>query len=290
MSSRRLLRRALAGASLSFAVTVLASCGSSEFRSSWRTREITPDGRADDWGELTTIKSLKSDVGVVNDDSTLYAVVVIRDPELERHIVASGLDVWLDGTGGKTKRFGIRFPFQFQRGAGGHPGEGKRGQGEGQRQPAEGGSREGQDAGDWAARVHPGPIEILGDSTVDPVPLDAASGVRGAIAFTPARSLVCEIAVPLHRDPEHPQAIDVSREGVIGVGLEAPARQRPQGGPPGTGGGGWGHHGGWGGGGGHGGFGGMGGHGGYGGMGHPPGGALEDWSAWGRVQLAHPQG
>jgi hypothetical protein len=250
-----------------------AGCGSVEVGSSWRRMDILVDGKPGDWGnDLEFVKDLHADLGVVNDDSTLYVCFILRDEDVGRRIALSGLNLWFDPKGGDEKHFGIRFPL-------GHevaPKEPRDREGDDRRRDSEG--------GEWEPRLRDDVVEILGDRTAGPMPVDELPGVRVAVARSASRALVYELALPLQRSAGHPYAIGARPGAVLGVTLDVPAFHRPEprveapgeGGERGRGSGGWR------------GRGGRSGPRGPGSMGGRGGGGLEAWQARARLKLALP--
>jgi len=89
---------------------LLAGCGSVSLQSSYRDHEITIDGSYDDWSEIEYVEKLGLSIGVANDDEYVYAIIVVRDNELQRRIFRNGMMLWFDPSGGQTQNLGIHYP------------------------------------------------------------------------------------------------------------------------------------------------------------------------------------
>jgi hypothetical protein len=272
-------------------VVACCGCGEMKVQSIWRQSAIVPDGSAADWGsDLFYVENLHADFGVVNDDSTLYLCVILRDRRIERQLAASGMQVWFEPQGSHAAPTGVGFPLGNPVHAGGTP----RGsvQGEGMpagARPARGAGRgdEPPERGERRSSFRTDAVQILGESTLGPLPVNEVPGLRVAIDHSPSRAVIYELAMPLTRSVEHPYAIGAHPGDVVLVRFEIPAPSRPEGEMHGPGGPDDGSMGG-------GGVGGPGGHGGMGGPGGPgarsgrPGLASEPWQAKVAVTLALP--
>jgi hypothetical protein len=293
-------RRARWAAALGFAIAC-AGCGEVELASGWRQSGISPDGSAGDWAsQLTYVEKLDADFGVVNDDSTFYLCLILRDKRAARQLAAGGLEVWFEPEGHRESRIGVRFPLAAPPPPAGPNADSLSSGGRSHHHRREHGNAE---FAEGPPRFRTDAIEILGDSIRGPLALGEVPGIRVAIASSPSRSWVYELAIPLARGAGHPYAIGVRPGGVVDVRLEIPTSSRAQppgmqaggpegepgepgaGGPPGGDSDEPGGNPGGGGAGGHGGHGGMGGP---GGMGGRPDATSEPWQAKARVRLALP--
>lgn len=89
----------------------LAGCSQLELTSRPLDRDITIDGRHEDWQDaLTYLKDQNLSIGILNDDTDLYLCMVTSDMGLESRLVMQGLILWFDASGGKDRSFGIRYP------------------------------------------------------------------------------------------------------------------------------------------------------------------------------------
>ncbi len=96
-------------------IGVVAGCGTEELESTARDREITVDGDAADWqGILEFLEDANLSYGLTNDGQSMYIVLVVGDREVRRQIIMSGLYLWFDPSGEKSRSFGIRFPIGLQ--------------------------------------------------------------------------------------------------------------------------------------------------------------------------------
>lgn len=219
------------------------------------TREITVDGRSDDWvGVLSVVREGKAEEGFLNDQNVLYVCFATGDEFLRRQIADGGLTVWFDPKGGDAKTLGIRYPLaklRRQRPAG--PQGETPPQGEEVPPPAS-----GEPAGDEASvleilRSDSGAVQKLKISDAKDLEI-AASEESGLFVY--------ELKIALQSSANRPLALAATAGAKVGIGFEVPKSERrsgsgrPGGGMGGRGGGGMG--GGTGGGGRFGGGGGMG--------------------------------
>lgn len=86
-------------------------------KSTWRDREITVEGKSDEWQDCDQYydEDTRTLVGLLNDESHLYVLLSIHDRRIKKQVLGLGLTVWFDPEGGKEKTFGIRFPVGIPR-------------------------------------------------------------------------------------------------------------------------------------------------------------------------------
>lgn len=192
------------------------------------TRQITVDGRSDDWvGALSVISDGKAEEGFLNDQDVLYVCFATGDESLRRQIADGGLTVWIDPKGGDAKTLGIRYPLaKLSRGRptptqGETPPEGEPAQ-----PPAAGESSGGE------ASV----LEILrsGSSAAQKMKISDAKDLEIA-ASEESGLFVCELKIPLQSSPDRPLALAAAPGAKVGIGVEVPKSERSMGGgrPPG---------------------------------------------------------
>ncbi len=227
------------------------------------TRQITVDGRSDDWvGALSMIKDGKAEEGFLNDQDVLYVCFTTGDESLRRQISEGGLTVWVDPKGGDTKTLGIHYPLGKPRRQLPAPPQGETPpQGEPAQPPAA-----GEPSGDESSSLEilrSGGGEAQKTKISDVKDLEIAASEESGL-------FVYELKIPLQSSPGRPLALAAAPGAKVGIGFEVPKSERSPGGgrpPGGMGGRGGEPGGGMGGGMGRGGFGGGGGH-----MGHGTGG------------------
>lgn len=74
-------------------------------------QEIVIDGSEAEWiNMLQPVTEENLALGIVNDDENLYISLVTADLQVRSKIMALGMTLWLDPTGGTDKTMGIRFP------------------------------------------------------------------------------------------------------------------------------------------------------------------------------------
>lgn len=103
------MRRAVARMTVCWGLVLSAAgCGRLEMDSSWRTREITIDGRDGEWqGAPAYVAKEKATVSLLNDDEFLYLRLASADRATQAQVMRFGFTVWFDLSGGKQKTFGI---------------------------------------------------------------------------------------------------------------------------------------------------------------------------------------
>lgn len=199
----------------------LAGCGSMEYAGTWRSRDITIDGRQTEWENLLTrLEDQPIMFGVVNDSNFLYLILQTSDRPTMRQLMFRGLTVWFDRTGGDEKRFGIHYPLGIQ--------------GMEMRMPPR--DREAEPNRDenpfMRMPVDTTEIEILG-------PMENERHRMSVIELREIRAkfqivegtFIYELQIPLADIGADPYAIGTSPGGIIGVGLETGERmERPAGG------------------------------------------------------------
>ncbi|MBN1212687.1 MAG: hypothetical protein JXA92_08930 [candidate division Zixibacteria bacterium] len=77
----------------------------------WNAVGVTVDGRFDDWNNMPTtfFKDQNVSLGLANDSVNLYIIFRFTDQQWARIIRMSGISVWVDSEGKKSKDFGIKF-------------------------------------------------------------------------------------------------------------------------------------------------------------------------------------
>ncbi len=190
------------------ALSVAAGCGSMEFPSHWRNREIIVDGNNAEWQDSLTylLEDKQSSIGFLNDGRYLYVCLISVNRDLQRQAARPGLTVWFDREGGDDKKFGVHYPVAL-----GRMGE------EGQ---------EGEDQASEFRNENPpegaNELEIVGPGENDRRRM--TMGEAGGIEVRSRRTsnvLVYEMKVPLSDEGAHPFAIGTKPGSLIGVGIEA---------------------------------------------------------------------
>src|SRR5262249_54676025 len=79
--------------------------------SHWRTSDIVIDGTATDWpGPLVAFNDQPGSIAAANDGEFLYVVLATSEQSARMQIMRQGLVLWIDGSGGDKKHFGIKYP------------------------------------------------------------------------------------------------------------------------------------------------------------------------------------
>lgn len=200
----------------------LAGCETIELKSNWRDREITIDGINSEWkNTLIYIEKAEVLVGLLNDETFLYACVLAESPFLRAQIMRQGFTMWFDPAGENKKAFGIRFPIgreeKFKKETIGEEREPFLGE------PPMGEEEPDQEKMEEIYKKSLTELEILGPGKNDSkrMPVADAKGVE--ISLVPSSGmLVYELKVPLVQSDQHPYAIGAQPGKIIGVMLESP--------------------------------------------------------------------
>ena len=203
----------------------------------WRDGAITIDGSPSEWpAGLTPFNDQPVSIAAVNDGDSLYIVLTASERAVRTQILRQGLIVWFDPGGKDKKHFGLKFPI----GAGLDP-EGYHGRGghRGERPPDS--SSSGTSGSDSAQGEHHGPpsdsdleppnrLEVLGASKDDARSFTADQAPGIAVKVGQAEGLLTyELKVPLVSNDAHPYAVGAPAGKLIGVGLEMPKLEMPEG-------------------------------------------------------------
>jgi len=199
-------------ATIGVAALTSVGCGDVELRSYYRDAAVTVDGNFDDWkGKLEFVEKANMSVGVQNDDTDLYVILVIGDRETQRSIMMSGMFLWFDAAGARDKQFGIHYPLGIQ-----DPtslmGPGK---------PSSGGDPEElrkkfaeESLGEAELIAANGTVRMTRSVSNLPGITLATSNDRGAMVY--------EYRIPLAADVDSPYGVGTGAGSVVGVGLMTP--------------------------------------------------------------------
>lgn len=80
-------------------------------QSNWTDKPVTIDGLTSDWSDVKNheVKKYHIDYAFKNNIDSLYIIYTFKDPKFLSSISSSGMTVWLDNKGKKSKRYGIKF-------------------------------------------------------------------------------------------------------------------------------------------------------------------------------------
>jgi hypothetical protein len=197
--------------------------------SRWPDPPIAIDGSSAEWpGPLTRFNEQPLSMGAANDGEFLYLVVTASDRTTRFQILRRGLIVWFDAAGGDKKRFGIKFPI----GAGLTEEDlrGRRGRGEPPPDEREPPSKEGREQGPPDRTIEPpNRLEVyLSKDDARSFTADKAPGIEVKLGQAEG-VLTYELKVPIESGESHPYAINAKAGAAIGVGLEMPKLEMPEG-------------------------------------------------------------
>jgi hypothetical protein len=105
------LRLFAASAALVLGSAVAAGAGQAAVSSAWTDTAVVIDGLSKDWQgvPLTDWKKDGVSYALRNDGETLYALLVIKDPKFRSTIEATGVTLYFNAKGAKSKDYGILF-------------------------------------------------------------------------------------------------------------------------------------------------------------------------------------
>jgi hypothetical protein len=92
-------------------VTLILSCKSEPIESKWIDNNVVADGIRNEWDDITVNYFEDEDValGLCNDSANLCIIFSFRDIRWARAIRRSGLTLWFDQDGKKSKDFGVKY-------------------------------------------------------------------------------------------------------------------------------------------------------------------------------------
>lgn len=202
-------------------LVVVAGCsGPAALQSRWTETPVVVDGNADDWRELPLV-TLDSDVqvGVRNDDTSLYLVLISGRTDVIRSRFRGPLTVWFDPAGGEEKRFGVRFASLPPM-----PPDGRA-----QEMPMRERMRAEGAPDDMPGGARTATVTFLYDGSDEGATMSTVEARGVEVRLERAQDLlVYELRVPLRHSTVHPFGIDVGA-GPLGIGIETGsfARRRP---------------------------------------------------------------
>ena len=225
---------------LALCLAVVAGCSQApRLESSWRQFDIAVDGTDAEWPQTRYVLEtpVPVTVGVVNDATHLYLTVVTADRQLQRRVLISGIEVWLDPKGGTHKHVGLRLPgldraslspgdagqerpgpLGLAERAGGRRGSGARG-------PEVGEIPLERFAALFSAWQAQGELRLVDAEDDEGTPLHAAAADLQLCAHYDQGRLVLEARLPLNHSG-YPM-YTVERGGHLGVALRVPEQKQP---------------------------------------------------------------
>lgn len=209
-SPRVVLFGLLAGCGALAPATVSTLAADTTVASTWRTADVAADGSIADWSRLDRVTDGPA-VAAQNDGSALYLAIASNDPTI-REQLATGLIVWVDGTGRKRQTFGVRLEGLVRR-------------------TLPGAAPDASAAGRLAQDRVLNPMyefDLLGPARQQRRLIDnpgelglaAASGVEDG-------TIVYEVKLPFEQTGSTPHAVNAKAGATIAVGLETPKDPKP---------------------------------------------------------------
>ncbi|MEN6311551.1 MAG: hypothetical protein ABFD80_08470 [Acidobacteriota bacterium] len=191
-------------------------------------RQISIDGRADDWvGRLNVIPDARLEVGFLNDERNLCVIFVTEDKALKEAIIKGGLTIWFDPNGKEKKTLGIKYPLGM--GKAQKPGR-LEGAPDGPQpdrpEPDEGRQSQARPGAGTPPGASLSGLEIItGDGKAENSrrgwKLDDLKGIE--LATSPEGGLfVYELMIPLRAGTDRPFAVGADSGATIGIGFEVP--------------------------------------------------------------------
>lgn len=203
-------------------LTLLGQCRSVfTVESAILNNAITIDADLSDWKE-TVSSSINQilDIGVANDNSSLYIGIKSSDPEAINQVFNSGLTLWFSNDNPRRGRMGIRFPT-------GLSGSAKKLH---QLRTENRNNSEDQKIGNGAFDI----VEIIGPDMQDTVPMKLSIaesfGLNLKISLSPS-NFIYELRIPIHSDKEDiDSTIPVIAGSMITIDIESPKQFSREGG------------------------------------------------------------
>jgi hypothetical protein len=202
-------RAVLVGCAAIVPALVLTGAADPTIAAKWHDPIVVVDGTITDWPRLEHVLA-GPDVGVQNDDQSLYLAVATKDRTLRRQL-ATGLIVWLDGTAKRVQTFGVRLEGLAPR-------------------PLEGETPD--NTTDVTSRNtilnRLDSFDLLGPAKNQRRLIDSAVEIGAALASgVEDGTVVYELKIPLEKSSGTPHAIGVKPGATIALGLETPADPKP---------------------------------------------------------------
>lgn len=202
---------------LAFFLLALTGCGSSTplLPPSSSPSSVVIDGDAADWqGALAAVDKSPLTLGVRSDADYVYIAAVTSDRATIRQTLLTGMIVWLDAGGGKSKDFGVHFPL------------GMIGEGQTLDRTVRPSDRRGDDAENGARlREMTRELAIVQGDNRTVFDRDDAPGITSNAALANG-TLTLEIKVPLAQTSATPYAVGAQPGSTLGVGVETPQVDR----------------------------------------------------------------
>jgi hypothetical protein len=107
------LRKNLIAIAASAPLLFIAGCSSPLIYSSvWQDKPVTIDGKAKEWKIPLDYfdDKTKLNFSITNDKTNLYFCIRATEDETQKGIIHTGLQIWIDTTGGKKNQVGVQFP------------------------------------------------------------------------------------------------------------------------------------------------------------------------------------
>jgi hypothetical protein len=174
-------------------------------------REITVDGKSDDWvGALSIISDGRAEEGFLTGENVLYVCFVTEDETFRHQIASGGLTVWFDPKGGDQKALGIKYPLGMRQRE--RPPSPNMDNGQPSEEPAEG------DASSFE-------VFGSGSDSFRRLKISDANGLEIA-ASTTGGLFVYELKIPFGSTSEYPVALGAAPGDKVGVGIEVQKSER----------------------------------------------------------------
>ena len=90
---------------------LLVSCGDEQQKSHWLEKEITVDGKSEDWDQqpIKYHKDLNIGYGIVNNDTAFFLMLRFNDQRLAQQLSIRGLTMWFSNPDDGDQEFGIDY-------------------------------------------------------------------------------------------------------------------------------------------------------------------------------------
>lgn len=191
-----------------FIIILTAGCGDT-IKSTWKSQEITIDGKAEDWEgiPLQYQEDMNIVYGMVNDDKTIDFMIRFNDEKLAQMFSMRGFALWLNGEDEEEKQIGIHYRDKSMRG----------------QFMADMRKRSGRNREDESGQIAPqkpaGKFQLAKNDTLTLIPLIDIPGFNAAADQN--HGIFCfEFSIPIAIETGSPYDLNKFNDGSIKVGLE----------------------------------------------------------------------
>ncbi|MBK7980505.1 MAG: hypothetical protein IPK06_11045 [Ignavibacteriae bacterium] len=98
---------------LALIIISVISCSELELKSKWNEKEISIDGKKQDWeGNLNYFDDEKVALGITNDEENIYICLLTSDRSKVMKILNNGFTIWFESPNNDKNNFGVQYPIR----------------------------------------------------------------------------------------------------------------------------------------------------------------------------------